>query len=756
MLRESNVLFHDVTSDGREVMAYIEEGDEEDQYIDENGFFHKNDPDQLLAIDSNDNPQSMGDVDSGPPRALKCGGCVRLNGQVDGNYQKFTTTKYLDPIEYWGSVFAVNITGSTGSNGCKAPGGKVRLYDATKPGPSTNLGSPNEGCDADVGPGIGAGGAPKLSNGDDNPFKNCPSSAIKTAFTVQGSGSSFRGCNEEFVVSFAFKYPVTLNKLGLLNVVDGNSVNVNVLLDDGTKMEFKPKSGGPNSSQRMAFKGLKRTKLLTVRFRRAGAVEFVDYCHNCGDEDAVRKRLIDGYYPKASSSKAVETKDSVAYFEEILPDLNAVISTKLGQAVNDKYRHQTGHCMYQENVGVSAIMEVSTQTEAKKICSTPLVAGCNPRIISYEDFEAGDVTGWTNGKTTSASGFTRFLGRYGSADKNKNPYKTYTVPKDASEIKFEFDFLKIDTWDGHDNDSLHVVFNGKVVNLGVFRNGYDEGGRTGSSHGINHVLEAKTVANKNIGFRANSDQILHVTMYVPSSFFQSDGKLKVEFRTTLTQKLSDESAGFDNIKVTAKYDCADYCVHTSTVSFEDFEDGMTPGWINGRTEKQGAFTEFLGRYGNGMPSPRKTYTVPQDADTVELSFDFYEIDSWDKSQYDKFLVRIDDKTVNIGKFDLTTNEDGRSWKVHGVSYSLKSAGAPSNIGFGRWVDQIHHVTMLIPKSFFEVDGKLEIEFQTTLSESIDNESAGFDNIKVTAKYDCIRRRLALPVTEGDEFLDMTT
>ena len=238
--------------------------------------------------------------------------------------------------------------------------------------------------------------------------------------------------------------------------------------------------------------------------------------------------------------------------------------------------------------------------------------------------------------------------------------KDKAVQKDASEIKFEFDFLKIDSWDGHENDSLYVVFNGKVVNLGVFHTGHDQGGRTGSSHGVQHILEAKTVANQNIGFSGSADQILHVIMYVPSSFFMSDGKLKVEFGTTLTQFLHDESAGFDNIKVTAEYDYIDYCVPLSTVSFEDFEDGTIAGWTNGRTTKEGAFTEFLGRFGNGKPNPRKSHTVPRKADAIELKFNFYKIDSWDESQGDVLRVRIDDKTINIGIFTWWEDEESSS------------------------------------------------------------------------------------------------
>ena len=84
---------------------------------------------------------------------------------------------------------------------------------------------------------------------------------------------------------------------------------------------------------------------------------------------------------------------------------------------------------------------------------------------------------------------------------------------------------------------------------------------------------------------------------------------------------------------------------------------------------------------------------------------------------------------------MYANEDGRSGQAHGVSYTLESE-LPSNIGFAYYPDQIHHVTMRIPKSFYELDGKLRIEFQTNLGEGIESESAGFDNIKIMAGYGC--------------------
>ena len=68
---------------------------------------------------------------------------------------------------------------------------------------------------------------------------------------------------------------------------------------------------------------------------------------------------------------------------------------------------------------------------------------------------------------------------------------------------------------------------------------------------------------------------------------------------------------------------------------------------------------------------------------------------------------------------------------------------PRDIGFSsRWMDQIHHVSMKIPNHFFESDGRIKAVLMSHLDEPDENsESVGFDNIKLTAIFDCDRRML---------------
>ena len=135
-----------------------------------------------------------------------------------------------------------------------------------------------------------------------------------------------------------------------------------------------------------------------------------------------------------------------------------------------------------------------------------------------------------------------------------------------------------------------------------------------------------------------------------------------------------------------------------------------------------SFTKFLGRYAVndcGPGDPFKTFDqIPRNAASVELTFDFYEIDSWDGLQGDCPFVFINDKQIGVGRFDWHQDENGRYAIRRGVSFSINSQGEPRNIGStSQWLDQIHHVAMMIPKAYFESDGKLTIKFHTELNEA---------------------------------------
>ena len=391
----------------------------------------------------------------------------------------------------------------------------------------------------------------------------------------------------------------------------------------------------------------------------------------------------------------------------------------------------------------------------------PTPRGCVPSYQIYrETFEDGLLLGWRNGRLESAPHFTKFLGRYGriNSGPGKDPFKTYEgIPRNAQSVVLEFNFYEIDSWDAAQRDYVCVAIDGRQIDLGRFDLNQNENGRTGSRHGMTFRIRSQA-APRNIGFNSRwKDQIHHVTVTIPRSYYQSDGRIQVMFQVRLDESdINNESAGFDNIKITAKFNCNGGCVPSRVVyNTETFENGRSDGWRNGRIESAPTFTKFLGRYGrlNSGPGkdPVKTYSnFPRDAAHVVLEFDFYEIDSWDASHRDYVCVAIDGKQIDLGRFDLNANENGRRGSRHGMSFLIQSRTTPRNIGFNsRWKDQIHHIIVTIPRSYYQHDGRLTLMFQVRLNESdINNESAGFDNIKFTAKFNC-RRRLEAGVHDDE-------
>uniref|UniRef100_A0A6U1R7N9 Uncharacterized protein n=1 Tax=Cyclophora tenuis TaxID=216820 RepID=A0A6U1R7N9_CYCTE len=234
-----------------------------------------------------------------------------------------------------------------------------------------------------------------------------------------------------------------------------------------------------------------------------------------------------------------------------------------------------------------------------------------------------------------------------------------------------------------------------------------------------------------------------------------------------TPDINDESGGFDNIKITAKFNCVTPtanptlrptpagCTPELLIHSENFEDGSLVGWTNGKIESAPTFTKFLGRYGKSNSGPGKDpfkyYTdIPRNAASVELKFDFYEIDSWDARHRDYACVVVDGKLIDLGRFDMNVNEDGRTGSRHGMTFKIDSKAPPRHIGFnGRFLDQIHCVTVTIPPSFY-ADGRLKIMFQVRLNTpDINDESGGFDNIRITANFNCGRRLGAPEELEAD-------
>ena len=187
------------------------------------------------------------------------------------------------------------------------------------------------------------------------------------------------------------------------------------------------------------------------------------------------------------------------------------------------------------------------------------------------------------------------------------------------------------------------------------------------------------------------------------------------------------------------------CIPTQRIVDEDFEDGSLAGWSNGKIDYDPGFTKFLGRFVKDDPDPVKEYPVNPGALTVTVEFDFYEIDSWNSdTRYgpDCIYVYINGEKLDIGIFSSKRDEGLRRGKTpKSIEWVSQSQGPPRHIGFqsGRdfFVDQIHHISATVPRRLYEDTGKIVLRLNTQVTATrVTDESAGYDNIRITERHDC--------------------
>lgn len=161
-------------------------------------------------------------------------------------------------------------------------------------------------------------------------------------------------------------------------------------------------------------------------------------------------------------------------------------------------------------------------------------------------------------------------------------------------------------------------------------------------------------------------------------------------------------------------------VSAVTITDEDFEGGAS-GWSNNTTTTDNPnFTRFLGRFGatGGNQSVFKTYSLSGNQTEVYITFDFYEIDSWDR---ESFRVFIDDSVVINDSFQHARFDDPA------LAAPLLGTGF-NNLGFsGWWSDQIVQYTFTANTT----DTSLKIGFGSTLNQGISDESWGIDNVVIS-------------------------
>jgi hypothetical protein len=205
-------------------------------------------------------------------------------------------------------------------------------------------------------------------------------------------------------------------------------------------------------------------------------------------------------------------------------------------------------------------------------------------LIELNDFEGdtaeNSLQGWTYGTLNSnqPSNFTKFLGLYNQS--NVAPHKTFSVPKNASTILFDLDFYMIDNWLVDEEIWIFVDEERIPIPISASLNPVQQMGNTSLG-----ILWTSSPYGKriNLGFLPYLDQKYHITIEIPTSTnLYNDGNVRLLLRVgNTTTSTKDRYAGWDNIKVSARYNCEEVMPSpaTSTVSVTPKPSAsvMTPG-----------------------------------------------------------------------------------------------------------------------------------------------------------------------------------
>lgn len=161
-------------------------------------------------------------------------------------------------------------------------------------------------------------------------------------------------------------------------------------------------------------------------------------------------------------------------------------------------------------------------------------------------------------------------------------------------------------------------------------------------------------------------------------------------------------------------------------SSENFESGAS-GWSDTTTETSNPYlTRFLGRHSleGGAQNTYKTYALSGTQDYVAITFDFYEIDSWDG---ENFIVYVNDAVAYSGSFSQSTFNTVTPGSSGIFSWSAQTT-TPLNVNYvyGSWTDQCYKFTLIVDSSA----ASLKLGFSSTLNQAASDEAWGVDNIKI--------------------------
>lgn len=182
--------------------------------------------------------------------------------------------------DQWYSTYGLTITASS-ENGGYTPNGNARILDTATPETDRDLGSPNDKCPGNAGPGRGRGGEPG------QPGANCVYQGnvliIQESNTPDPDDNAYGGN-----LTFTFQNPATVFTMGLMDIDSGERDFVYVQKQGGQHVGPRRIYGlGDNSVQTVSVQE-EGVSTLTLELENSGAVRFVCFCLEDVRQDATR------------------------------------------------------------------------------------------------------------------------------------------------------------------------------------------------------------------------------------------------------------------------------------------------------------------------------------------------------------------------------------------------------------------------------------------------------------------------------------
>jgi hypothetical protein len=188
--------------------------------------------------------------------------------------------------------------------------------------------------------------------------------------------------------------------------------------------------------------------------------------------------------------------------------------------------------------------------------------------------------------------------------------------------------------------------------------------------------------------------------------------------------VTDEQANFGASELRIHREFRD-----ETISFEDFEHGNDHSWTDQRVAQSEFFTSFLGRFGqeedgnDAFTQTSKAYHVPPEAGSVEITFDFFEIDLW--CHCDHLTIMICNQTVDMGTFSQSGADNQSGVTPADIEWWRRAQTRNDDLGYSRYRDGVHQMGLIIPQDCYAPKGGLlELKFNLTIDGYYQLASAG--------------------------------